>query len=112
MTRLLQPEPRRERPRQPQTATRNLSGLARWVAAQPEGNRNAGLFWAANRAVEAGDNGALDAIARGAKSAGLEEREIDRTIRSAQRTRGDARPFARERQADMPAQMADKEAGR
>ena len=27
--------------------------LARWVAAQREGNRNAGLFWAANRALEA-----------------------------------------------------------
>ena len=32
VTRLLQPEPHHQRPRQPQTASRDLSGLARWVA--------------------------------------------------------------------------------
>jgi hypothetical protein len=52
VTRLLQPEPRHQRPRQPRAVGRDLSGLARWVAAQRQGNRNAGLFWAANRALE------------------------------------------------------------
>ena len=36
--------------RQAQNA--QIDRLARWVAAQPEGNRNNGLFWAANRALE------------------------------------------------------------
>jgi hypothetical protein len=72
------------RPQADRQGPRDVSHLARWVAAQPEGNRNAGLFWAANRAVEAGDNEALDAIAKGAADAGLDEREISRTIRSAQ----------------------------
>jgi len=77
---------------------RSVGHLAAWVADLPEGNRNAGLFWAANRAVEAGDTATLDALARAAQSAGLPEREVDRTIRSAQR--GTQRPFAeREREA-------------
>ena len=44
--------PHQQRRRQPQASGRDLGHLARWVAAQPEGNRNAGLFWAANRALE------------------------------------------------------------
>jgi Bifunctional DNA primase/polymerase, N-terminal len=70
---------------------RDVSHLARWVASQPEGNRNAGLFWAANRAVEAGDTESLVAIGRAAREAGLDDREIERTIRSA--LRGPERPF-------------------
>jgi hypothetical protein len=62
---------------------RDVAHLAGWVAGLPEGNRNDGLFWAANRAIEAGDRTTLDAIAKAAKSAGLAEREVDRTIRSA-----------------------------
>ena len=31
----------------------DIGRLARWVARQAEGNRNAGLFWAASRALEA-----------------------------------------------------------
>jgi Bifunctional DNA primase/polymerase, N-terminal len=61
----------------------DVGHLAGWVAQLPEGNRNDGLFWAANRAIEAGDRTTLDAIAKAAKSAGLAEREVDRTIRSA-----------------------------
>ena len=85
----------------------DVSHLAAWVASQPEGNRNEGLFWAANRAVEAGDTATLDGLARAARDAGLEEREIDRTIRSAQQTatRGAGRPFehqAGERRATAP----------
>jgi hypothetical protein len=34
---------------------RDLTHLARWMASRPEGARNESLFWAANRAVEAGD---------------------------------------------------------
>ena len=96
---LLDPQPERAPPQDSGAGRpRSLDHLAGWVASQPEGNRNAGLFWAANRAVEAGDTATLDAIARAAQAAGLPEREVDRTIRSAQR--GAQRPFAeREREA-------------
>ena len=43
-----QPHPLQLRP----ARSLDLTNLARWVASQPEGNRNAGLFWAANRALE------------------------------------------------------------
>jgi hypothetical protein len=62
--------------------------LAGWVARLPEGNRNAGLFWAACRAVEAEQPGALDALASAAQAAGLPEQEIVRTIASARRSAG------------------------
>jgi Bifunctional DNA primase/polymerase, N-terminal len=71
-------------PELPADATR----LAAWVAELPEGNRNAGLFWAACRAAETSDPGALDALARAARTAGLPEREIQRTITSARRSAG------------------------
>jgi hypothetical protein len=86
VTRLLQPEPHRQRPGQPQTDTRDLSGLARWVAAQPEGNRNAGLFWAANRALETDPAADLSEFADAARQAGLNDPEITRTLDSARRT--------------------------
>jgi Bifunctional DNA primase/polymerase, N-terminal len=60
--------------------------LAAWVAHLPEGNRNAGLFWAACRAAEAGHSAALDTLAEAAQAAGLGEREIARTIDSARRS--------------------------
>jgi hypothetical protein len=60
-----------------------------WVAAQPEGNRNAGLFWAANRALEAGTAADLSPLAAAARHAGLAEHEITRTLSSA---RSQARP--------------------
>ena len=69
-TRLLQPEPRHQQHRQPQAAGRDLSGLARWVATQPEGNRNAGLFWAANRALETDPGADLSLLADAARQAG------------------------------------------
>ncbi len=96
-------EPQRDLHRQAQPGRegegpRDVMHLAAWVASQPEGNRNDGLFWAASRAAAAGDTAAREAISRAARSAGLDEREIARTIRSAQR--GAARPFAdREREA-------------
>ncbi|MGO1664848.1 MAG: bifunctional DNA primase/polymerase [Micrococcaceae bacterium] len=67
---------------------RPVEQLAAWVAALPEGNRNAGLFWAACRLAEAGlpvpDTFAL--LEPAAIDAGLEPREITATIRSAHRT--------------------------
>jgi hypothetical protein len=95
-------EPQRDLSRQAQPGRagerpRDSRHLAAWVAALPEGNRNDGLFWAASRAAEAGDTAALEAIGRAAQAAGLDEREVTRTIWSAQR--GAARPFEREREA-------------
>ena len=81
-------------PRQPQpqpvrqTNHADPVRLAAWVARLPEGNRNAGLFWAACRAAETGHPGALDALSEAAKSAGLREEEIQRTIASARRSAG------------------------
>ena len=86
VTRLLQPEPHHQRPRQPQTASRDLTGLARWVASQPEGNRNAGLFWAANRALDADPATDLSQLADAARQAGLPDAEITRTLNSARNT--------------------------
>ena len=97
---LLAPEPERQPYKAPERTgdrPRDLSHLPGWVASQPEGNRNHGLFWAANRAAEAGDTATLDSLASAARSAGLDEREVDRTIASAQRTAAtagaDARPI-------------------
>jgi hypothetical protein len=69
------------------------------VASQPEGNRNAGLFWAANRALEADPAADLTPLAAAARQAGLGEREITRTLNSARRT-GQARPSTPDRQAE------------
>jgi hypothetical protein len=68
-------------PRQP--AGHGTSRLAAWVAAQPEGNRNAGLFWAANRALDADPAADLTPLAAAARNAGLGEAEITRTLNSA-----------------------------
>jgi hypothetical protein len=59
--------------------------LARWVASQAEGNRNAGLFWAANRALAADPAADLSPLAAAARQAGLGEREITRTLDSARK---------------------------
>ncbi|MHB1596832.1 MAG: bifunctional DNA primase/polymerase [Streptosporangiaceae bacterium] len=64
----------------------DLSHLAAWVARLTEGNRNDGLFWAACRAAEAGDDAVLDGLADAARQAGLGGREITATIASARRT--------------------------
>ena len=97
-------DPQQER--QPQQAPqhdagrpRDVSHLAGWLASQGEGNRNEGLFWAANRAIEAGDTETLGLLAEAARTAGLDAREIDRTIRSAQQTSTAGRPFEHARTA-------------
>ena len=62
--------------------------LASWVARRQEGERNAGLFWAACRLAENGTtpSEALHVLSNAAEHTGLHEREITTTIRSAYRT--------------------------
>jgi hypothetical protein len=50
-----------------------------------EGNRNNGLFWAACRAIEDGNERGLGQLAAAAARTGLGRQEIDRTIASALR---------------------------
>lgn len=61
--------------------------LAAWVAGRGEGERNRGLFWAACRLAENGTPPAdtLGALGPAAAQAGLSEREITTTVRSAYR---------------------------
>lgn len=76
--------------------------LGAWLAAQPEGNRNRALFWAACRQAEAGvpQDEARNVLGSAAGRTGLGEREIDATLASAYRT------ATRRRQDAPPASMA------
>ena len=65
------PSGNQQRPQPRPAPDHALDGLARWVAAQPEGNRNAGLFWAANRALETDPAADLSPLAAAARHAGL-----------------------------------------
>ena len=94
----LQPQ-RQLPPRHPQPGRQDLSGLARWVASQAEGNRNAGLFWAANRALEADPAADLSPLAAAARQSGLGEPEITRTLGSARKA-GRTRTPAADHQAE------------
>jgi hypothetical protein len=101
--RFLQPEPSLQQPQQsghPAEHPSRVEHLPDWMAQQAEGNRNAALFWAANRALDRGRPDVLGDLARAAKSAGLGDREIDATLRSAQRT---AAPGAGFRDAEREA---------
>jgi hypothetical protein len=62
--------------------------LGTWLAAQPEGNRNRALFWAACRQAEAGiaPDEARSVLGSAAGRTGLGELEIDATVSSAYRT--------------------------
>ena len=71
VTALLEPQRQHQPPAAGPGPGRDLGHLARWVAAQPEGNRNAGLFWAANRALEADPAADLSPLAAAARQAGL-----------------------------------------
>jgi hypothetical protein len=82
VTSLLDPEQIRPVPAKA-AAPGDLSHLAAWVERLQEGNRNAGLYWAACRAVEAGQRAVLDDLAQAAAATGLTDREIARTISSA-----------------------------
>ncbi|MBK9725445.1 MAG: bifunctional DNA primase/polymerase [Actinomycetales bacterium] len=79
-------------------ATVDAEKLAAWVADRSEGERNRSLFWAACRLAESGTTPAdvLDALGPAAAQAGLSEREITTTVRSAYRaTAPEAAPAAR-----------------
>jgi hypothetical protein len=67
-------------------AAQNLDHLPAFVARQEEGNRNAALFWAANRVLDHGQPERLPELAEAGRQAGAEPREIERTLRSAQAT--------------------------
>jgi hypothetical protein len=82
VTALLEPHRQPRRPQPGPDPSRGLSYLARWVAGQAEGNRNAGLFWAANRALDADPAADLSSLAEAARQAGLGDREITRTLDS------------------------------
>src|SRR5215470_2232955 len=69
-------EPGRDARPATRAASADLGRLAGWVGRLGEGNRNGGLFWAACRAAEAGDETVLAELAAAAKSAGLGGREI------------------------------------
>jgi hypothetical protein len=81
----LQPQRESPQPRHPQAGRQDLTGLARWVASQAEGNRNAGLFWAANRALDGDPAADLSLLAAAARQAGLGDKEITRTLESARK---------------------------
>jgi len=99
VTRLLEPQRQPPPPQLRPAPTQDVSHLARWVASQTEGNRNAGLFWAANRALDADPAADLTALATAARHAGLDESEITRTLDSARRT-SQPRPNPSGRQAE------------
>ena len=87
-------------PAQPRPAVGlDSTHLAEWVASQPEGNRNASLFWAANRALDTDPAADLSPLAVAARQAGLGDKEITRTLDSARRT-GQNRAHPRDRQAE------------
>jgi len=71
------------RPRPQGHAASDPGALAAWVAELPEGNRNAGLFWACCRAAEAGRD--LTPLVAAAVAAGLPPAEAERTAASAAR---------------------------
>jgi Bifunctional DNA primase/polymerase, N-terminal len=65
---------------------RGAGALVAWVAGLAEGNRNAGLYWAACRLVEADSpSGDLEQLVSAAVQAGLPEDEGRRTVASAAR---------------------------
>ncbi|TRW47425.1 bifunctional DNA primase/polymerase [Georgenia yuyongxinii] len=80
-----------EPPRPPRSSgftpvgTRPPAWLASWLASKPEGGRNNALFWAACRMVEEGHDHAstLGVLGPAALQAGLSEREIATTVKSA-----------------------------
>jgi hypothetical protein len=67
---------------------RRVERIAEWLERVPEGNRNAGLFWAACRLAELGfsEPEARQVLGDPARATGLDDREIDATIHSAHRT--------------------------
>ncbi len=88
---ILTPKPPPITQRQPRSGgadERIAERLSDWVARLPEGNRNAGLFWAACRLAETGltEDETTAALEPAAVSTRLEVRETRGTIHSAHRT--------------------------
>jgi hypothetical protein len=105
VTRLLEPNRQQSAARRAAehtgaAAKDGIGQLARWVAAQQEGNRNEGLFWAANRVLEADPAADLGPLAAAVRQAGLGDPEITRTLNSARRTARQARPATPSHQAE------------
>jgi hypothetical protein len=92
------PDPRQPQRQQP-AAEGDISRLAAWVARLDQGNRNAGLFWAANRVLDVDHAADLGPLAAAARQAGLGEQEIRATISSARRT-SEPRPNPPDHQAE------------
>jgi hypothetical protein len=63
--------------------------LVAWLEGETEGNRNSGLYWAARKAAQAGDEEALGGLAGVALAAGLGEDEVRRTVASARKAASD-----------------------
>lgn len=86
----LAPEPQRAYvPRVTPAGERDMSGLIAHVASQGKGNRNPSLFWALNRAAEAGREDVFPDLAQAAIAAGHPAREAWRTVASMQRRGAD-----------------------
>ena len=98
-TRLLEPRRQLDRPASRSAVASDIGRLANWVARQPEGNRNASLFWAASRALEADRAADLSLLASAARQAGLPDPEITRTLDSARKTH-EARPLQLNREPE------------
>jgi hypothetical protein len=85
----------RTAPTPPAPSSLDEQRLAGWMAARREGERNTALYWAASRMAEAGHSPdrALSALAPAAQAAGLFDREIAATVKSAyRRTAGGINP--------------------
>jgi hypothetical protein len=85
---LLTPQPRLRPVRSQRGVPPGVERLAGWLATAEEGNRNSSLFWAACRLAELGmdETTIRDTLAKPARTAGLEDREISTTVHSAWRT--------------------------
>lgn len=69
---------------------RDVERIAEWVASRVQGERSRSVFWAACRLAENGiaPSDALDVLTAAARQAGLSEREVSATVRSAYRAIG------------------------
>lgn len=98
--------------RAPGSSVAEPGRIAAWLTQLEEGERNHGLFWAACRLAEAGlsTSAIEDSLTAAAVSAGLDEREIASTIRSAGRRVGAQAipPAARWHESESPACRTDE----
>jgi len=107
----IDPEPERKPgPVRPAGRGQNLDHLVAHVAKQQEGNRGLAQWWAAHRAIEAGREDMLPALAKAAEAAGRTAREAEATNRSALRHAPQAQ--ARETVRLTPSAAEGREAAR